>query len=230
MREMLHSIKDKARYWRRASQQRQFEAAYQSPLPAMAGYAGHRAELEAQFEHEHQHYITEVSAINWAVSLETACVLYYLCQQMQPAVVVDVGSGFSSYVLRTFRADERPHMTVYSVDDNADWLQTTRRYLSEHGLADDHVIAWEEFRELDDLKADLIFYDFATPKVRIPEMPQLLRYTHSNSVLVLDDLHKTNMSTATRELIAQYGLKYHDLREITRDKIGRFAWAVVNFN
>lgn len=229
MHQILYSIKVKAQRWRHTIQRRQFAAMYHAALPALSGYGDHRLALEARFAQHHQRYIAEVSAVNWAASLETCCVLYYLCQQMRPDIVIDIGSGFSSYVLRTYQDSEHPQTTVYSVDDNSDWLLTTRRYLSEHGFMDDNVISWDEFQTLEHPKADLLFFDFATPKVRIPVLQQLVKYMRPGSVLLLDDVHKSNMREASLQLIEQHNLKYHDLYKVTCDQIGRYAWVVHSF-
>ena len=60
----------------------------------------------------HQRYVTTVSLPYQAVSLELAALLLSLCRSTRPAVIADLGSGFSSFVFRTYAAEAKGGVTV----------------------------------------------------------------------------------------------------------------------
>ena len=73
-------------------------------------------------------YVTNVSSSGWAASLEVSALLYALADELQPAVMADYGSGFSSYVLRRWAADNPAvGSVVISLDASPEWLAVTGR-------------------------------------------------------------------------------------------------------
>src|SRR5690348_5146340 len=59
-----------------------------------------RAELEA----EHRAYVREVSSPEYTISLGLAAFLLALCRSRRPGRILDLGSGFSSYLFRLHQA------------------------------------------------------------------------------------------------------------------------------
>lgn len=73
-------------------------------------------------KHAYGKYVGEFSTPEMAVSLETSQFLYVLAKAVKARRILDLGSGFSSYVLRLYSIDAGSDTVVYSVDDDKGWL------------------------------------------------------------------------------------------------------------
>jgi hypothetical protein len=82
----------------------------------------------------YQEYVETVSNPAMALSPHTAALLYALCTLLVPKRALDLGSGFSSFVLRRYARDTAGSCIVHSVDDDAQWMDQTRAFLSAHEL------------------------------------------------------------------------------------------------
>jgi hypothetical protein len=67
---------------------------------------------------------------------------------MEAEMVLALGSGFSSYVLRRYAAQDNRGV-VTSVDDSAEWLSVTKNFLLDHGLSTENLIDLKTFRKAD---------------------------------------------------------------------------------
>src|SRR3954465_3301879 len=63
------------------------------------------ASLQAGLRAIHQAYIERVCAAGMAVLMETATYVRHLCRATSATSVLDLGSSFSSYVLRRYAAE-----------------------------------------------------------------------------------------------------------------------------
>lgn len=167
-------------------------------------------------------YVAEVSEADMAASLETMGLVLALCRGLEPARVADLGSGFSSYVLRLWAGDSGAR--VYSVDDNPAWLAKTRDFLAADGLEADRLMTWEAFQALpreEPAGLDLVFHDLGDMATRRAAFDWILAKAPGVPVLV-DDVHKRKgehffqaARTAGRELLP--------LKDLTLDRFGRFS-------
>jgi predicted O-methyltransferase YrrM len=172
----------------------------------------------------YERYVHAVSCSEMAVSWETACLLYALAGVVRPSEVLDLGSGFSSYVLRTYAAEAEHACRVTSIDDNRHWLQQTEVYLSQFGLPTDRLLHWEDFcRQLPAGRFQLVFHDLGSMDTRAMALPTVLRTLAPAGVLVLDDMHKRRYRRRAEQQARQAGLRLLSARAQTLDQIGRFS-------
>ncbi len=204
---------------RRSRQQllRELQRRLPRPLRMARRQRSARAELAPVYEC----YVSQVSSPEMAVSLETACLLAVLCEALEPARVLDLGSGFSSYVLR--RAAQRHAGRVVSVDDDARWLRRSGDFLREQGLAATGLFEWERFRASTE-RFELVFHDLGSMERRREVLPEVLERVAEGGVLVLDDVHKAEYAEAVRALLAGRPHRCLDLRALVQDRFGRHAW------
>lgn len=169
----------------------------------------------------HQDYVARVSSEDMALSLQTAVVLQLLCKLLQPASVLDVGSGFSSYVLRHMRAEEQGPARLLSLDTDPAWLERSRTYVREQGLEDDGFCLWSEAGEE---VFDLVLLDVERPPQRNGYLaPTLQRFCRSKTALLLDDLHMPSYRIYALETLMQTTFCHVDCRRYTMDRFGRWA-------
>src|SRR5262249_9200345 len=128
-------------------------------FPALAAIHEAAAAGRRHLAPAHERYTGSVSAAEWAVSLETAALLRGLCVLMKPAAVLDLGSGFSSFVLRDYAREAGERCTVHSVDEDAGWLEKTRGFLASSGFPDEGTFTWSSFRASDRPRYDLVLHD-----------------------------------------------------------------------
>jgi predicted O-methyltransferase YrrM len=214
--------------WQRL-QQILFRARFGSRTPVMGTFDDQRCQLEEELQPAYQRYVEEVSDPVAAVSLELSCVLLHLCRLLHPGTILDLGSGFSSYLFRRYQQESNGSCTVYSCDDNPYWLDKTDAYLRSHQLSTEHLYEWDSFVErFPELGADLILFDLSSPARRVKVMPALTRYLTSSTLLCVDDVHKPPVRAATEQLIRSARLRYADLTPWSLDQYGRFSWLLLD--
>jgi predicted O-methyltransferase YrrM len=207
-----------------------FRIWYARDLDLMRGYQALRCDLENELRPAHQMYVSTVSDPVAAVSLELACVLLYLCRTTYPGTVLDLGSGFSSYVLRKYQLEQEQEpeartCTVLSCDDNPYWLEKTASYLDSHQLSTAHLYDWDQLlAQHPQLDCDLILFDFSSPAHRVEVLPALANYLAANTLLCVDDIHKSRVRDAAERFIRAQGLRYTDLSSCTMDQYRRYSW------
>jgi predicted O-methyltransferase YrrM len=174
------------------------------------------AAAQAELAEPYREYITSVSAASMAVSLQTAAYLLWLCRHTDARGVLDLGSGFSSYVLSHYAASS-PAVRVVSVDDDTAWLDRTREFLARTGLREHELCSWDEFRQ-DGF--DVVFHDLASGAKREAAMPTALS---AGRIVLFDDMQHDGHRRAAQTASRSAGRRLHSLRSITLDAINRFA-------
>src|SRR5581483_11179383 len=85
-------------------------------FPFLGSYAEASAPVAKRLAPAYADYIARVSPDPIAVALPLATFLGVLCEQLRPQRILDLGSGFSSYVFRASAAPE-----VWSLDQSPAW-------------------------------------------------------------------------------------------------------------
>ena len=174
----------------------------------------------------HRRYVADVSSTEMAVSLNTVCLLLAFCEKMQPSSILDLGSGFSSFALRSY-ARQKHDVKVYSVDDNQEWLRKTGDFLSASGLSTKNLMTWDEFRKSDLKDFELVFHDLGSMELRAQALPDVLgRVKPASGVLILDDMHKPDYACFVGASLQGRRLNHLNLKPFTIDEIGRYAHLV----
>ena len=141
-----------------SGERRRLEARF----PFLADYPQAAAEAEAWIRPHYQEYVQSISKAAHALSLPTAVFLRVLCRGMRPSTVLDLGSGFSSFVLRSYAEVESARVT--SVDDSDTWIARTAEFLESRGVPTDRLLSLEEFRSAPPARYDLVLTDDALPE------------------------------------------------------------------
>ena len=184
---------------------------------------------EQELRVAHSEYTSTVSSVDMAASLQCCGLLRALLTTLRPEKVLNLGSGFSSYVLRRYGPDVGSHHIV-CVDDDEDWLELTRNYLQGRQLDTVNTLSWTEFalhhaRE----EFDLVFYDLGRMPTRTLILPLATTWVRETTgLLILDDVHKP----AYREAVSKSlnGIcTIDDISDLTTDELGRFAWLATDF-
>lgn len=173
---------------------------------------------------EHERYTTCVSNPGHAISLETAALFYAFLVVMSPEAVIDLGSGFTSYVARLYRAEVDPAVHVTSVDDSPHWMERTRDYLASKGLDTDGLVGPDELGDADLGRYDVVSYDFGSMQTRAEWLDRVLTLARpGGGVVLVDDCHFDDFREQLVASTSAIGAKLHDVRAFTYDRWGRFA-------
>jgi predicted O-methyltransferase YrrM len=198
--------------------------------PTLALDASGLAAAQSHLSSAYHPYVRDVSSASMAASLQTAGVLLWLCRQLRARRALDLGSGFSSYVLRAWVAESGAPGQVLSVDDSAEWLERTGRFLASHAQPATDLLDWERFRrEASRLEPfDVVFHDLAGGQLREEAMPIAFACVQRPAgVLLLDDAHHAGHRRAMRRLARANGFDLFSLRRVTLDSSRRFAMLAV---
>jgi len=182
------------------------------------------AQCREELRPAYEHYVKEVSRADMAASLEVSGLLLALCRLNRWKRLLDLGSGFSSFVFRYY-ARETPAATVFSVDDDAEWLKRTSTFLEAHQLNTTNIWHIDEFLSRNDEPFDCILHDLNFVEVRINYVQQVLERLAPEGLAVFDDVHKPDYRLMLmKHLKAGPGTTY-SLKPVTLDQFGRFAFA-----
>jgi hypothetical protein len=182
---------------------------------ALGALAASRA---AALENAHRGYVATISSPEAAVSLQLAGLLGAWCELFHPKRVLDLGSGFSSFVFGRYAV--KAGAFALSVDDQPEWIERSKGFLEGQGLDPGQVI------HLDDLghpePFDLVFMDLSSDMaVRKRVTPAAIGLTAK--AIVLDDAQKIHVRDRFEELASESGLAIFSLRNLTKDDFGRYA-------
>ena len=176
----------------------------------------------------YEEYTRDISTPAMAISLEAAVFLYILTTKKRPRWILDLGSGFSSFTFRLYSMNTSNEVGIYSVDDDQQWLEKTRSYLTDRGVRSDNLLHWRDFQKLNVTQFDLIFHDLGYPNVRAESLPFVLSLLDRGGILVLDDMHKSHYRANVRRVLSTRQFKLFSMRAYTLDKFGRFSSAAIS--
>jgi predicted O-methyltransferase YrrM len=203
---------------------REDDAALAAEHPQLAPLARVAAECRRELEPSYAEYVRDVSSPVFAASLELAATLLALCRLLEPRSVLDMGSGYSSYVFLRYVQSAGGGVRVESVDDKAAWLKKTRAYVASHGLPVDGIGLWDDLLARRPEPFDLVSHDMALMDRRAGYLPDALRLTRPGGFLVLDDVHKLRYRRVVRRFVSAHGIRAYDLRNVTHDHYRRHAF------
>ena len=194
-------------------------------VPSLGGLEGRLLSLAEPFAADHARYCREVGHPVHAASLELVGLLIGLVRGTAPAAVIDLGSGFTSYVLRAVAAQQAAPPRVHSVDDSREWLEKTRGYLRAQGVTEDGLFAWPDFApERRAGQYDLVVHDMGFMDTRFETLDQVVDLAKPGGLVVLDDMHKADYRAKALARLVDRGLVPWSLRRITHDGLTRFAY------
>jgi predicted O-methyltransferase YrrM len=173
---------------------------------------------------DYDDYVARVSRADMAASLELGASLCAVCQSRNPKRVLDFGSGFSSFVLRTY-AKSRMDVTAFSVDDDAEWLEKTARYLESHRLETTNLLTLQNFLQSGQSGFDLILHDLNFVEVRIRYVEAVIERLAPGGLIIFDDVHKRDYLHALLKLLHCKPGTCYSLKPVTMDHFGRYALA-----
>jgi predicted O-methyltransferase YrrM len=134
-----------------------------------------------------------------------------------------MGSGFSSFALRTFKQLQNLDTNIISVDTNDFWLNKTRKFCSKNKLIDDNFELWDNFKNTDK-QFDLIFFDMDANRNRPTYFPIIFEQLSRFGCLILvDDLHKPGMKKGLKKYLATNKIGNFDIINQTLDSLNRFS-------
>jgi predicted O-methyltransferase YrrM len=187
--------------------------------PPMVPAPVEREELHALY----RVYVAEVSLPGMAISWESSCYVRHLCDAFRPHRLVDLGSGFSSCVLRDYAASAPHEVSVVSVDDSEEWLGKTHEFLAAHGHDSGELRGWEDFAADPGAPFDVVFHDLAAGELREQAMSVAVSALAPSGLIVFDDAQHRGHRHAARQISSQAGLSTYSLHRWTNDAFGRFA-------
>ena len=175
----------------------------------------------------HAEYVSSVSTPEMAISLPLAVTLRVLCDAVRPASVLDLGSGFSSYVFRRHLGARVPRVRIVSVDTDPAWLDRTREFLRAQGLDDSDLITWDSLAARDE-RFDLVLHDIGWLSMRQQVLGQVLARANPHGVVVLDDVHLEPYFSFVRREVPRTGRRVYTLERFTRDEGRRYSMLVMS--
>lgn len=186
-----------------------------------------RADILPYFEKlvpEYRTYCTTTSRRAMALSIETCAYVWWLCEFKQARVVADLGSGFSSYMLRRYAAEADHEVVVHSVDSDPWWLQKSATFSEVHGMSTDGFVTGDEWLRYR-ASYDVVLNDYDKGRVREAFAEHGVDRLGPAGVIVFDDAQNREHHHHMANLCREKGFTLLDVYHQTVDEIGRFASA-----
>lgn len=174
-----------------------------------------------KFSEVYARYTSSISSSEMAVSLELCACLYAFCHLLKPKKILDMGSGLSSYILRTYQA-EVGDVEVFSIDDNKEWLNKTTDFLNSASLSTKDIYLLKEKR-LEKNSFDLIFHDLNFVEERIKHVDTVIALAREGAHIIFDDVHKRQYFISLTRKLKAYNLEYFTLKKYSLDRFKRFS-------
>jgi len=181
-----------------------------------------RAHDDPDLRAVYQRYVKDVSHWEWAISWPSVRALDALCDALRPRAVLDLGSGFSTYVVCNRARRNGVDCEVVSVDTSDEWLEKTRAFLTAEGL-EARLIPAREIDALPGASFDLAFDDLGHTQDRAGVIPTVIRVMAPGGVVLLDDMNARSYRREVQTLLAAARWKVYSARSQTIDAKGRFA-------
>jgi len=159
--------------------------------------------------------------ISDSISLRAARFLYSICQISKPTSILDVGSGFSSYVFRKFK--QTNDVEVYSLANNEEQRIKSTRFSESCNISFENFIKWKDVYNLKK-PFDIVFLDMGDAEKREGVLKVLIKNNiNENTIFILNDMHIKELGEFTNRNFndntkhTRFGVK-----ELTVDEYGRF--------
>ncbi len=169
------------------------------------------------------------SEINGApISLEESQHISNVIYELQPKLILDLGSGWSSFLFREICKDSK----IISVDTNKSWLKKSIQFCIEQNVEIDNFMSWDVLSEMHSSlidKVDFVFHDMGDRKLREKTTKWVLDVVRPNGYVIFDDMHKNDLKNNVQNAINSHKNKFEilDLESKTAlDKQGRWCWTV----
>lgn len=230
---LAHMSRYNVRYFRNKIYDSSIRTAIESKLDAARletafpgfkrNYRKNEEEIRRRLLPFYRNYVADVSNEIMAVSFELSVFLFYLCGSRTPGRILDLGSGFSSFVFRHFMSHADPKPVVWSIDDSPEWLGKTRSFLMANDVNSEHLISWEDLEKSGAQSFDFVFYDLGGFDFRKSSLEKILSMADRDGIIVLDDMHSADYGLYTREVLDRNRMTYYNAGAYTADKFGRYS-------
>jgi protein-L-isoaspartate O-methyltransferase len=177
-----------------------------------------------KIEEAYKYYTENISPDNMSMSLKLAFFMYELCNKFKFEIVMDRGSGFSSFILRLYAEEQDFPVTVFSVDSSSEWIKKTRSYLEQNNLSTKNLYIWDDFYRSfkGKIEFDFILEDAITIlRKRTPN--QLTSFLSKNGVMLWDDYQTKYHKKIVKNQCVKLNMEIVDIQEETLDSYGRYG-------
>jgi len=182
-----------------------------------------RTHMRNQIGAAYRDYTSRVSDANMSISFKMVTYLWDTIQKLKPHRILDLGSGFSSFVFRLYAKKSRHDVVVFSVDTAKKWLRGTEKFLLKHDLDTERLVLWKNLAKDMPGGFDLVLHDLADIRRRMKVMNAVAEAAKPGALIVCDDAHKTEYSAFLPKWAAKHGWKLESLQGETLDDLGRCA-------
>jgi hypothetical protein len=180
-----------------------------------------------ELKNTHNKYIAEISSPDMAISFELAQYLFIHCIHFKPNKIIDLGSGFSSFIFLSYKSLMNPDCNIISIDDDTNWLNKTKVFLMENKLPVDNLFSLNEVKEELIQDADLIFYDLNFVQKRMILFDYFFKNLSKNGILICDDAHKIEYLRFLKIKSQEYKSGLFHLKHYTLDTFERFSIFII---
>jgi len=185
--------------------------------------------MDNMIRQKYKIYTSTISNQTMAISFELASFMWKYINKHKCIKILDLGSGYSSFVFRYYQKSNAPSKCkVVSVDTSMEWLTQTNKFLSNNDLNLDHLYTFEDFKtkRMPVKKYDFILYDLGNMSARSENLEYILSFADTGCPIIIDDVHKSVYRKKVEETVNKLKKHIVDIKPKTLDAFGRYAYMI----
>ncbi|GAB4202744.1 MAG: hypothetical protein Fur0023_08930 [Bacteroidia bacterium] len=177
---------------------------------------------------KYDYYIKNISREDMAISLELSLFLWELLLQKRPKYIMDLGSGFSSYIFSLYKMKYNKESVIVSIDDDKKWIDKTIDFLRNDNLDANNVfILLDDYNFKDDSLFDFILLDLNFVEKRKNYILPCLNKLKKDGLILFDDVHKIEYGINVINRTKGKVTKLYNIENYVRDKYNRYSFLAI---
>lgn len=177
---------------------------------------------------KYDYYIKNISREDMAISLELSLFLWELLLQKRPKYILDLGSGFSSYIFSLYKMKYNKESVIVSIDDDKKWIDKTIDFLRNDNLDTNNVfILLDDYNFKNDSLFDFILLDLNFVEKRKNYILPCLNKLKKDGLILFDDVHKIEYGINVINRTKGKVTKLYNIENYVKDKYNRYSFLAI---
>jgi SAM-dependent methyltransferase len=192
--------------------------------PGLRDYFGeHVFFLASELRKPYCRYMLACTKDDMPVTMGMACFFLACLRAFKPRSVLDLGSGFSSFVARFHAAGKSGRgCAVCSVDDDPHWLAVSREFVQSEGIPQSGLgefVDWESFLAGETRTFDMVLVDLGSIETRSRNVREVLsRFLAPGGHALMDDMHFNRYRRTVLRACRELGMDALNMRSFVQDE------------
>lgn len=192
--------------------------------PKIRGYSRQTVfNIASEIRHPYCRYMLNCTKDDMPITFSQACFLLYYVNVVSPSRILDLGSGFSTYIFSYYLSQRKHDLPViYSVDDSEYWLDQTKLFIKNENYYDKQFLnfeTWETINQMSLPKFDFVFVDIGSLDFRAKNFEHITqKFLGDGGRLFVDDMHFLEYKKSVLQCKDKNGMRGYSITSFCQDE------------